>query len=328
MELILDATISHQLLALPQSSALAYLLSKAQVAQHDLTLEALLCRECGLNEAPDYPMAAISAYADGLDVGSAYWLRAAPVHLLLQRDSFILSEPVPLAIAREHALSFIADLNAHFGHDQLQFFMGDSGAWYLRLDQDPQVKTYLPQQVVGKNVYQFMPHTSSKPNFNKDWASRLNEIQMLLHEHPVNIARDQAGLPVVNSIWFSGGGALPSSELSVQPPCDLILSDDIFYRGLAMQTKTSIQPCTVSFIAQMQTVAPRRARVALLPAQVVDDAYFQTLLIALKAKKIKRLTLNLALFDKALVAIVYPIDVYKFWRKVKPVAAFCYEDHH
>jgi hypothetical protein len=34
-------------------------------------------------------------------------------------------------------------------------------------------------------------------------------MQMLLYEHPVNESRSARGLPVVNSFWLSGTGALP-----------------------------------------------------------------------------------------------------------------------
>ncbi|MDO5087169.1 MAG: hypothetical protein Q4D74_06105, partial [Comamonadaceae bacterium] len=37
-----------------------------------------------------------------------------------------------------------------------------------------------------------------------------NEMQMLLHTHPVNTAREAAGLPPVNALWISGAGALPA----------------------------------------------------------------------------------------------------------------------
>jgi hypothetical protein len=41
------------------------------------------------------------------------------------------------------------------------------------------------------------------------WRRWLSEIQMLFHEHPVNIERERAGGASVNSVWFSGGGILP-----------------------------------------------------------------------------------------------------------------------
>jgi hypothetical protein len=37
----------------------------------------------------------------------------------------------------------------------------------------------------------------------------LSEIQMLFHEHPVNIERERGGGARINSVWFSGGGILP-----------------------------------------------------------------------------------------------------------------------
>jgi hypothetical protein len=38
----------------------------------------------------------------------------------------------------------------------------------------------------------------------------LNEIQMLLHEHPVNVAREERGEPPLNGIWLWGGGKPPA----------------------------------------------------------------------------------------------------------------------
>jgi hypothetical protein len=35
----------------------------------------------------------------------------------------------------------------------------------------------------------------------------LSEVQMLLHAHPLNGAREEAGAPVVNAFWLSGCGA-------------------------------------------------------------------------------------------------------------------------
>jgi hypothetical protein len=39
------------------------------------------------------------------------------------------------------------------------------------------------------------------------WLKRLlTEVQMLLHHHPVNLARQEQGLPVINSLWCWAGG--------------------------------------------------------------------------------------------------------------------------
>ncbi len=40
------------------------------------------------------------------------------------------------------------------------------------------------------------------------WKRWQNEIEMLLHAHPVNIAREAEGLLPANGVWFWGGGRL------------------------------------------------------------------------------------------------------------------------
>ena len=52
-----------------------------------------------------------------------------------------------------------------------------------------------------------------------------------------------------------------------------------------------------------QVLRPRRRRI----------------LVALRAKKITQLTLNLGCYDQSLNVNIKPIDQYKFWRKSKPM---------
>ena len=48
------------------------------------------------------------------------------------------------------------------------------------------------------------------------WRRLSNEVQMLLHDHPVNLRRQQAGQVPVNALWFWGGGALPVRNRRVE----------------------------------------------------------------------------------------------------------------
>ena len=53
---------------------------------------------------------------------------------------------------------------------------------------------------------------------------------MLFHSHPVNDAREAAGEPTVNSVWFWGGGVLPDA---LDPVFAGVWGDDPLARGLA-----------------------------------------------------------------------------------------------
>jgi len=315
VKLIVDCALTHSMLGLPADSALSSLLTIADVSRHEKPLEALLAEQCGLAAQPDYPLAAIAAAADGLDVGDAYYLRADPVHMLLQRDSFSLSEPVPLQVEFEHAKSLVLDLNQHFNQEGMHFVLGNSGAWYLRLDITPQIQTTLPSVAMDRNVYPFMPAGADASK----WLAYINEIQMLLHDHAVNHARESVRQPAINSIWFSAGGVLPPQRQGVHSIAALVAVNAL-YQGLAdYMGAVSLSPQLSLAQLLMQSCTELRMTIAGQPA--AEDP-FKLLFDALAAKKISHLILNLGCYDQTLVASLKPADRFKFWRKCKALSAY------
>ncbi|WP_051901484.1 hypothetical protein [Methylotenera sp. L2L1] len=304
---------------MPQNSMLAHLLSKADISYVNLPLEALVCEQYHLASVPDYPIAAIAASEDGLDVGSAYWLRADPVYLVLQRDSFSLSEPCPLPVLRQHAEAIIASFNQHFEQDGLKFCLGNSGAWYVRLEQPPQVSTVLPAMAMGKNIAHYMPQGAAA----SVWVAYLNEVQMLLHGHAANAARELVGDVVINSIWLSGGGVMPAALTTKATAIDCIIGNSVFYQGLARHSGIVYQEVSLSVQDTIsQFTKQSNVRLQLTQEMLLEEQTFQVLLNALNTKKISQLVINLACYEQTLVAKINPIDLYKFWRKSKPMSAY------
>lgn len=132
---------------------------------------------------------------------NAFWMFALPVHLILQRDTFSLAEPAPLLLEKSESDALTLMLNMHFESQGYTFFWHENN-WLLRLDSNPQIDSKAPQLVVNKDIRAFLPTGAGA----KNWASFINEVQMLLFEHPVNIAREIAKKPVVNSVWCYGLG--------------------------------------------------------------------------------------------------------------------------
>lgn len=147
--------------------------------------------------------AAVAWQRLGNHPADAYWFFAAPVHLVLQRDTFSLATPVPLPLAQHEADALTALLNGHFGTDGMQFFWHEN-LWFLRLAHSPQIQTFNPERVLNQDVHAYMPTGEGAMR----WAQFINEMQMLLFEHPVNQAREMRRQPAMNSIWCYGGGQL------------------------------------------------------------------------------------------------------------------------
>lgn len=326
MKLTVDCVLNHELASLQSASALSRLLAKAQVEQLNVPLEALICQQFGLNKDGDLPIAAISAAADGLDVGGSYWLRADPVHFVMQRDCFSLSEPAPLFVNSAHATLMIASLNKHFVQDGLVFCIGKSGAWYLCADKTAQVTTTLPSVAMDKNVHHFMPQGTDSAK----WKSMLNEVQMLLHDHPANEARESTGELVVNSVWLSGGGVMPAFK-AMQQDVDLMTANDVLSVGLATWANLAYQSVPSSLDELLQSTA-QHVRLALPQSNHsqtdhhqtshLDATWFTPLFASLRNKQIEQLTLNLGFYEKCLVVVIKPLDVYKFWRKPKAMMQY------
>lgn len=130
----------------------------------------------------------------------AFWLYAAPVNMMLGRDSFFLSEPAPLPMTHEESLAVIASLNQHFSQGGYHFYC-QSAVWFVGMDTNPAITTAPIDKVVNNNIEPYLP----KGEGALAWATLQNEIQMLLFNHPVNVAREAEGQPVMNSLWCYGG---------------------------------------------------------------------------------------------------------------------------
>jgi hypothetical protein len=151
----------------------------------------------------DMPIAPLAALGAGLDAGADHWVAADPVLLAADRDDLVLVQPVD-DLRDEEAAALVAALNRHFGADGLQFVTARPDAWFTRCTDAPDIAT-TPLDVAQRHgVYPYLPRG---PN-GATWRRWQNEIGMLLHDHPVNQARESAGAAVVTGIWFSGAGRL------------------------------------------------------------------------------------------------------------------------
>lgn len=167
-------------------------------------VEALLCEACGITRQHDYPIAPLTLAADGGTPGSSYWLRADPVHLQVMRDRIVLAGGEQLALQADEAAQLVASLHGHFG-DTLPVQAVHPARWYLPLATPPDLTTTPPSLAVGRDLSALQPGGAEAQR----WRACINEAQMLLHAHPVNLAREARGALTVNSLWLWGGGVMP-----------------------------------------------------------------------------------------------------------------------
>src|SRR5690606_18087070 len=153
------------------------------------------------------------------------------------------------------------------------------------------------------------------------WHSLLNEIQMLLHGQTVNHVREEQGQPVVNSLWFSGGGMLPKN---LTAPCHAVFSDHPLVRGLAMHAgvePSALPPDFAALSASLKNM-DKVVVVGLDDAAQAEENWFAPMLSALGRRKITQLSIDLFMQDQHLHAMLKPLDLWKVWRKPQPLSAY------
>ena len=168
-------------------------------------VEAQVCAALGVARQQDYPIAPITLQYDGGEPGMHYWLRADPVHLRVMRDRIVLADSSELGLTRAEADALAQRISDHFGAAFSPQPLHPT-RWYLRLEQAPRLRTTPLSLAVGCDIDPLLPQGDDAKLFR----TRLNELQMLLFEHPVNQAREARGALPVNSLWLWGGGRLPA----------------------------------------------------------------------------------------------------------------------
>lgn len=179
----------------------------------------------------DMAVAPFMRLADGGPPDQAYWLRADPVHLAPDRDQLVLTPPAALAASREETRALADAFDATYGAEgwHLEFLHPERG--YLKAPRLLDVITHDPEPFVGGPVLAAMPAGPDGQNLKQ----LMNETQMLFHTHAVNSAREEAGRPAINSLWFWGGGTLPPPT-GKQP--ERVVGSLPLLRGLAMWAGT------------------------------------------------------------------------------------------
>ncbi|MCC5812721.1 MAG: hypothetical protein JJU06_20360 [Ectothiorhodospiraceae bacterium] len=171
--------------------------------------EAQLCALWGLPvpQGEDSPVGAIAARGDGVAPGDGEVVyRASPVQLVADRDRLLIQGPETLQLQDDESAACLAALNESFAADPLHFHAGVSGNWYLSTSSRPRLRTTPLDQAEGRSMADVLPVGDDA----RQWIARLNEIQMLLFSLPLNRLREQRGLPLVNGLWFWGGGVPPT----------------------------------------------------------------------------------------------------------------------
>ncbi len=187
----------------------------------------------------DLPVAAVTRVHDMGVIDNGWWIRADPVHLVPHREGLLLADRGCLQLTQEEADRLVEEILAVFGEDGWVLKAPLPERWYLKPRQIPDVETTPPSLVIGADIQPCLPRGPD----GKRWHTIMNEVQIVLHTAQVNVDREARGLPAVNSLWFWGGGKLPTFH-NAEWTC--LWSDEVVSTALARLTELTVVPRPVT----------------------------------------------------------------------------------
>lgn len=167
----------------------------------------------------DLPLAGLTAHKFRLPPANA-WLLAQPVECAADMRAVYCEGYEHLDITPQEAAQLIDTINEHLGPQGMRMYAPEPNHWLLASQNAIEFTTTALDDVVGENIAAFTPKKAAQ-----DWQQLFVEIEMLLHQHPVNQLRQAAGQSVINACWLWGEGELQA--LHKQPETTIVSSQDL-----------------------------------------------------------------------------------------------------
>ena len=246
------------------------------------------------------PAAALTRDLIAGDADGASWLSADPAWVQPDLTGARLLACGQWNLTMDDAQALAAPLKPVFGDAGMLLEVGHPDRWHLRLPPGTPLPVFAaPEQALGEDLSQHLPTGAD----GRRWRVLLNEVQVILHQHPLNAARRAQGLAPINSVWFWGGGSLPSLMKSLLGG---VVSDDLLLQALAQRAGV---PCRAR---TPETVAAAGSADLIdwqdLPANDLADTWWSTLQAVLEREPV---ILHFASGERWLRK---PSHRWRFWR--------------
>ncbi len=296
------------------------------------SLEAWLLQAFGIPTVDALPVAPFALIGDGVPHEERHWIRVDPVHLRVGRDDFTLLDATTMPLEQEEAAALIGALNEHFREQAMRFIAPAAGRWYMASPTPIIASTVTLDQVRGRSVDALRPTGRGALPLQ----AFMNEVQMLLHAHPVNEIRERRGIPPINSVWPWGAG---QPQDIVVPAVIAIYADDPLALGLARTAAIAAHPVPVGIESILQAPLARGVTWVVLDRLRSPSAYrdldlwraglaelearwFAPALEALSRRRLGMITIQAINASNALTVETTGGDLRYFWRRRKNLAAY------
>ncbi len=133
------------------------------------------------------------------------------------REGATIAHPASFEITTDEADALFDSVSGLWTDRAISALPLNNRQWRIWLDPNASTRSLTPAAMAEMRLTDWWPQEDSL----REWRRLLNEIQMVWHEHPVNLARAERGELPINSLWLYGGAqgwspAQPALQTAVE----------------------------------------------------------------------------------------------------------------
>lgn len=147
------------------------------------------------------------------------WGWITPAHWAVGSDSVTLLPPAAMQLDEAASRAAFDAMRPLFEGEGIHLLWQGADRWAARHESLAQLPTASLDRVTHRGIDLWLPRAAGQGPARL-WRRLQNEVQMLLHNHPLNEAREAQGLLPVNSFWVSASGAWQPADEAAAPQLD------------------------------------------------------------------------------------------------------------
>ena len=158
----------------------------------------------GLNES-EWPLVEATYRLDHGELASSdlVWLRLDPASVVPDMNGVVmLGFGHMLNIADAERVSLLASLQSVLDEHGMVLHWPLPDRAYLGVPSSRALTSFTPAwDVLGEDLLEHFPGGETRDEASRSWRSVINDLQIALHDHPVNEARRRRGAHAINLMW-------------------------------------------------------------------------------------------------------------------------------
>lgn len=177
--------------------------------------EAVKLQQLGYTPPTDANLGAglASLHAGVKNPSETVWLAELSA-ITVGREGATIAHPASFEVTSDEADALFDAVSGLWADRAISALPINARQWRIWLDPSASTRSLTPAAMAEMRLSDWWPQEDSL----REWRRLLNEIQMVWHDHPVNIARAERGEVPINSLWLFGGAqGWSPTQMAVQP---------------------------------------------------------------------------------------------------------------